>query len=776
MRKKKKNSKQFLHQIVIVFTFTVTILLIAFSSGITYQIEKSYRESENANNENILLQIKYNLDYMQNIIRDMAQGYLFDDTVISLMYLPKEIDVFELIQKMQRIDTFVKYSQYIYSISIYNNKLGTVYSTSPSLYTDEFGILDYMQSQEKVPRNRLVPMVSQITGERVFSFFTYESIDDAGMPDGAIAIHIKADWLLSNISVFNEVRGQKTDSIVILGQKGEIIAGELGNAEFLPVIQNEFGSMEDNGEQGKAPGTQYRMTQRRVGAGQYMISCIPLSQNDWMMVRIQNCSDFYDSVNQLKKTIFLSTAVFVFLSVLLTIRICQKLYAPVGELVKDIVKDFPAEAIKGEKNELRILMNIYQDSRERLSRFRDEAQNNQNIISTSYLRNVFADSKAVTAGEWDYIAKDSKLQASLDEELILCLFSINNYQRFCLDYSSGDQKLYKFAASNMIHELLEGHFRNMVLDLRRDQLLAVLNTENKENAEELAAEALVCFQQNMCKYFGELFTIIISGRVKNKYEISEAYNCLERDSEYRYVFGSGAVITAPMLQRRKNNEKSIFHIGKEMAKEIGEVIKLGNTDEVLKMLDGLYQDIVGQELAGIKPAIAELMNLIFSVSDELEASRNIPLLEDRKRAQQEIWQSETSEEAYEIIKRYLIELLGNMDLGLSEKYNTIMERIKKIVEESYSDSSLCLQSIADEIGLNAAYIGRIFKKGAGVSVNEYLNLTRMYKAAEWFEKSDLSVNEVMEKVGIENQSYFYKLFKKQFGTTPKNYAFTKRNS
>lgn len=124
------------------------------------------------------------------------------------------------------------------------------------------------------------------------------------MPDGAIAIHIKADWLLSNISVFNEVRGQKTDSIVILGQKGEIIAGELGNAEFLPVIQNEFGSMEDNGEQGKAPGTQYRMTQRRVGAGQYMISCIPLSQNDWMMVRIQNCSDFYDSVNQLKKQFF----------------------------------------------------------------------------------------------------------------------------------------------------------------------------------------------------------------------------------------------------------------------------------------------------------------------------------------------------------------------------------------------------------------------------------------------------------------------------------------
>ncbi|MFR1370103.1 MAG: hypothetical protein ACLSA0_07830 [Eisenbergiella massiliensis] len=74
------------------------------------------------------------------------------------------------------------------------------------------------------------------------------------MPDGAIAIHIKADWLLSNISVFNEVRGQKTDSIVILGQKGEIIAGELGNAEFLPVIQNEFGSMEDNGEQGEGAG------------------------------------------------------------------------------------------------------------------------------------------------------------------------------------------------------------------------------------------------------------------------------------------------------------------------------------------------------------------------------------------------------------------------------------------------------------------------------------------------------------------------------------------
>ncbi len=57
-----------------------------------------------------------------------------------------------------------------------------------------------------------------------------------------------------------------------------------------------------------------------------------------------------------------------------------------------------------------------------------------------------------------------------------------------------------------------------------------------------------------------------------------------------------------------------------------------------------------------------------------------------------------------------------------------------------------------------------------VSIPEHINEIRMQKTVEWLESSKLSVNEIMLKVGIENESYFYKLFKKKFGITPREYV------
>jgi YesN/AraC family two-component response regulator len=46
---------------------------------------------------------------------------------------------------------------------------------------------------------------------------------------------------------------------------------------------------------------------------------------------------------------------------------------------------------------------------------------------------------------------------------------------------------------------------------------------------------------------------------------------------------------------------------------------------------------------------------------------------------------------------------------------------------------------------------------------------RIKKAVEWIEKTKLSISSIIEKVGFDNLSYFYKLFKKKYGVTPKEY-------
>jgi YesN/AraC family two-component response regulator len=56
-----------------------------------------------------------------------------------------------------------------------------------------------------------------------------------------------------------------------------------------------------------------------------------------------------------------------------------------------------------------------------------------------------------------------------------------------------------------------------------------------------------------------------------------------------------------------------------------------------------------------------------------------------------------------------------------------------------------------------------------MSIPEYINDVRLKNAVQWMRNSNLSVVEIMKKVGIENESYFYKIFKAKFGTTPRGF-------
>jgi YesN/AraC family two-component response regulator len=72
--------------------------------------------------------------------------------------------------------------------------------------------------------------------------------------------------------------------------------------------------------------------------------------------------------------------------------------------------------------------------------------------------------------------------------------------------------------------------------------------------------------------------------------------------------------------------------------------------------------------------------------------------------------------------------------------------------------------------MSTAHVGRVFKDYTNLSVPEYMQEVRMNKTLELLQESKYSIGEISVKVGIENITYFYKVFKKRFGITPKEYA------
>lgn len=75
-------------------------------------------------------------------------------------------------------------------------------------------------------------------------------------------------------------------------------------------------------------------------------------------------------------------------------------------------------------------------------------------------------------------------------------------------------------------------------------------------------------------------------------------------------------------------------------------------------------------------------------------------------------------------------------------------------------------------GRSHEHVCRTCKTITGYTPSEYVNRIRIAHAAQLLRSSEIPVEDVIESCGFENVSYFYRLFKRQMGGTPKAYRLT----
>ncbi len=82
---------------------------------------------------------------------------------------------------------------------------------------------------------------------------------------------------------------------------------------------------------------------------------------------------------------------------------------------------------------------------------------------------------------------------------------------------------------------------------------------------------------------------------------------------------------------------------------------------------------------------------------------------------------------------------------------------------------LSVTALCKEFHVSKNYLYEAFKDNLGKTVTEYINEQRMRVAKELLESSREPVYKIAEKVGVDNYTYFCKLFKKLTGVTPTEY-------
>ena len=92
---------------------------------------------------------------------------------------------------------------------------------------------------------------------------------------------------------------------------------------------------------------------------------------------------------------------------------------------------------------------------------------------------------------------------------------------------------------------------------------------------------------------------------------------------------------------------------------------------------------------------------------------------------------------------------------------------------AYVDAHLCetfrIEEVAAHFSYSTAYFCRIFKKSFACTFTEYVNRQRISSAKMMFDRGAKSISEVADAVGMNNYSYFSRLFREQVGVLPSDY-------
>lgn len=104
-----------------------------------------------------------------------------------------------------------------------------------------------------------------------------------------------------------------------------------------------------------------------------------------------------------------------------------------------------------------------------------------------------------------------------------------------------------------------------------------------------------------------------------------------------------------------------------------------------------------------------------------------------------------------------------------------IRKAKEIIIKNMAEPP-SLQELSDEIGLSLKKLKEGFKEVYGDTVFGFLLDYKMEYARKLLETGSHNVNEVGLKVGYSTSSHFIAAFKKKFGTTPKRYLGTLKNS
>lgn len=751
-------SRKYLQRIILSFILVVAMLAVA-SLFLNAAARDKVLSLQHEADRKLLTQINYNIENMNGIVKDLAVSLYNDEELIALK---SGANYKQSILKIERLNRTVAASPYLHAAVFYNGKQNRFFSSlnhgmdTRVLYS---ALEDYMASRADLPKLQLIPL--DLDGDNegidVFAFFIYDGPSLASINRNVLILTVKPGWMLDNVKALNRVAERENDVVFVTDGDGQVlIGGDRMLPSGLDIKRDLLGRM---GSTDNAPNSFIHKQEKK----EYKVTYLSKALNNWQIISLQDYDDVLDSVRQMKWTEMAVTLSVALLALLISVLISLRLYKPVGQLLTLVPSDARGNA--GAKDELSLITENVTEMIGKLKGLEQERATQWNIAKVYHLRSLIGLSDSMDEDAFLRIKEQYGIDIAYPSPLRLAVVQLDDLHNLVQQPGSQTEALYYFAIANIGQELLRRSGSCEGADMKSGHLVFIIGSDpgHLESLDERFRE----LQQTILRFYRVTFTVTLSETFEDYRQLTKHYNEVMRHMNYRMIFGKGAIIQPEMIRRNERNES--FGIPKELERRLTEGLKSGDLEETEYAIRS-WRELLGEfSFDNMFSAILHLTMTLSHTLGEMNNNNLNPVSINLQSINRRILEKETLDDIEGVLLDVTREVFDQRRRGREDKNRLLADTVKEMIDKHYADPDLNVQKIADMLKMSSVYLGQVFKAQEGTTVVDQINATRLARAQQYLEQQHLTVTEIMEKVGFGNESYFYRLFKRRYGTTPKEY-------
>ena len=498
-----------------------------------------------------------------------------------------------------------------------------------------------------------------------------------------------------------------------------------------------------------------KLVEEGVDGGSFIIMREISANSGLSVVSITDSKKFYQSGSEFASWYIFLIAVLFIGGILLSLVLSRSNYKPIQKLVQKIVdQDTMADQEQEGINEFEIITNKWTDVQNKNEELSALLNRQRPMVVASCLRRILK-GKFKTSEEMEATLKSANINLSYRYNFVILL-------PIPVEDSFEEDKNLR------IMTVLAGFMQPFIhvygLDMLKDNGIAVIVNCGERTAGEKNVDIRLSVADHLCRELETRYEISIPFYIGRIYEdvmdINRSFLESAAIASDYHMLGNQKVI---LFEEIGYEEQNIQYPILEQALFI-QCLKQANEEAALKALDNMIGEIEPLKSFVITQCLCfDIINITIKTLDQLKGFelKNVDL--------KKLITFKSLPEFREKMAGLTIEMCRQFAEFKDSRNNERKSEILDYVNCHYGDSSMGLESVADEFGVSSNYLSRFFKQETGCSFIQYVTMIRMDRARELLVNSNKQIKEIVAEIGYIDVANFVRKFKGYEGVTPGQY-------